>query len=61
MNKKTIKTIFVDRDGFIPLDVFYDLLDTSKVSSYSLKVNKDKTLAIKFYDSKKKLVRPYER
>jgi hypothetical protein len=55
------KTIRVDKDGMVLLKDFEDFLDIDKVKFYSLKVNKDKTLTLKFFDSKKKTVRPYER
>jgi hypothetical protein len=55
------KIIKVDKDGFVALDNFADVLDIGKVEFYSLKVNKDKTITVKFYDNKKKLVRAYEK
>jgi hypothetical protein len=52
------KTITVDKDGIICLYSFRDFIDTSKVEFYELKLNKDKTLTLKFYDKNKKLVKP---
>lgn len=54
------KTIKVDKNGMVLLNDFSKLLDIDKVKFYSLTVNKDRTLKLKFYDNKKKLVRPYE-
>lgn len=54
------KTINVDKDGFIFLSSFREWLDTSQVEFYSYKLNKDKTITLKFYNKKKKLVKPYE-
>lgn len=42
------------------LSAFRDLVNTAKVEFYTLKINKDKTLTIKFYDKGKKLIKPYE-
>jgi hypothetical protein len=53
------KTIKVDEFGHVFLWDLRDLLDVRKIVYYSLKVNKNKTLSLKFYDKKKKLVRPY--
>lgn len=53
-----MKTVTVEEGGFIPLEAFSDMIDTSKVEYYSLKANKDQTLTVKFYDKKKKLVKP---
>ena len=54
------KIIKVDKNGIVLLDDFTDLLDIHKVKFYKLKINKDKTITLKFYDSKNKLVKPYE-
>jgi hypothetical protein len=53
------KTVFC-RDGYIDLYVLKDQINISKIAYYNLKVNKDKTLTIKFYDDNKKLVKPYK-
>jgi hypothetical protein len=53
------KSIKVDKDGMVMLSAFYDWLDISKVKFYNVKFNKDGTITIKFYNSKKKLVKPY--
>jgi hypothetical protein len=52
-------TIKVGKDGVVDLKHFKDMVDTSIVVYYSLKVNKDKTLSLKFYNKSKKLVKPY--
>lgn len=54
------KAIKVDKDGFLLLNQFDHWLDTRQVKFYCVRLNKDKTVTIKFYDAKKKLVRPYE-
>lgn len=54
------KIIKVDRDGGVALNYFVDLLDVDRVKFYNVKLNKDKTLTVKFYDKNKKLVKPYE-
>ena len=53
------KIITVDKDGIVLLSCFRDWLDISKVEFYNMKINKDKTITVKFYDKKKKLVKPY--
>lgn len=53
------KKIVVSMGGFIRIEDFSDLVDTNRVVYYKLKVDKDKTLTIKFYDCQKKLVKPY--
>jgi hypothetical protein len=55
------KVIKVDKNGMVLINNFEELLDVSKVAFYSLRANKDKTLTLKFYDNKKKLVKPYEK
>lgn len=47
-------TVTVGKNGFIPLDTFAEFIDVTKVKFYDLKVNKDKTLTVKFYDKNKK-------
>jgi hypothetical protein len=56
---KTAKTIKVDEDGGIALSSFSNWIDTSKVEFYDIEHNKNKTITIKFYDKKKKLIKPY--
>ena len=51
--------ITVQEDGFVDLEEFKNVIDTSKVVFYSIKLKKDNTLLLKFYDKKKKLVKPY--
>jgi hypothetical protein len=54
--------IIASKDGFVYLKDFDKVLDTSKAVYYSLKHNKkDGTIKLKFYDSKKKVIKPYER
>ena len=53
------KIIKVDKDGAVLLNDFSDVIDTAKVTYYSLKKNKDGTLGLKFYNKKKKLVKPH--
>ena len=52
------KIIKLDSKGRFPLTELEGLIDIAKIESYSLKLNKDKTLTLKFYDKKRKLVRP---
>jgi hypothetical protein len=47
-------TVTIGKNGFIPLDTFSEFIDVTKVKFYDLKVNKDKTLTVKFYDKNKK-------
>lgn len=49
----------VDDYGNIPVEGLNELIDTSKVVSYSLKSKKDGSLILKLYDEKGKLVKPY--
>lgn len=58
-NTIRVNTIHVDKDGILMLSAFRDWIDTSKVAFYSMKLNKNKTVSLKFYDKKKKLVKPY--
>ena len=52
--------IIASKDGFVHLKDFKDVIDTSKVVHYTLKHNKkDGTIKLKFYDSKKKVIKPY--
>lgn len=51
MKKEVIK---IDSWGRIPLYSFRDWVDIYKVEYYSIKINKDKTLTVKFYDKKRK-------
>ena len=54
------KTITVKEGGFVALRDFKHWIDVSKVVYFNLKHDKkENTLKIKFYDAKKKLVRPY--
>lgn len=52
------KTVKVDDYGRIDLEVFRCFVDIDKVEFYQLKLNKDKSLILKLYDKKKKLVKP---
>lgn len=49
--------ITVGKGGLVPLETFASFLDVSKIGYYSLKANKNKTLTLKFYDKKKKLIK----
>lgn len=51
------KIIKLDSKGRFPLQELEGFIDITKVDSYSVKLNKDKTLTLKFYDKKKKLVK----
>jgi hypothetical protein len=53
------KIIVVDDGGFVDIDQFKEYLDVEKIYYYVVKLNKDKTITLKFYDKKKKLVKPY--
>lgn len=53
-----MKTIVLDSEGRIMLKQFEGLIDISSVAYYSIKKNKDKSLTLKFYDKKRKLVKP---
>jgi len=55
------KKVTVKPGGYLYLTDFADLVDVSKVVFYRFKENKDKTLTLKFYDKKKKVIKPYER
>ena len=52
--------ITIQKDGMIPLSTFEKYLDISQIAWYTLKVNKDKTLTLKFYNKSKKLIKPYK-
>lgn len=51
------KTVKVDYLGRLHLIDFKDFLDISKVVYYSFKQRKDRTLILKFYDKKKKVIK----
>lgn len=51
--------ITLDINGCVPISAFNQIVDVQKVAHYSLKMNKNGTLTLKFYDSNGKLVRPY--
>jgi hypothetical protein len=54
------KTITVREGGFLLIEDFKDLVDVDKVVYYLVKYNKkDDSLLVRFYDAKRKLVRPY--
>lgn len=57
---KTIesKTVSTDERGFIRLDAFSGWINTGKVKYYSMDINEDRTVTVKFYDKNKKLVKP---
>ncbi len=51
------KIIKLDNKGRFPLKELEDIMDITKIDSYTVKLNKDKTIILKFYDKKKKLVK----
>lgn len=52
-------TITVPKSGIIDIKLFDKMLDISKVAWYSFKEQKDGSLHLKFYDSKRKVIKPY--
>lgn len=54
------KKISVDKNGFVFIEDFKDLLNVEIVQYYTIKARKDETIVVKFYDKNRKLVRPYE-
>ena len=56
---KVIKFIKADKGGLLLLKDFEDIVDTTKVQYYEWTLNKNKSLTLKFYDSKRKLIKPY--
>lgn len=52
------KNIKVTEDGFLLLQDFAEFLDLSKVAYYSMSRYEMGALKIKFYDKKKKLIKP---
>ena len=52
------KTIKLDSKGRFSLKDIEDLIDTTKIEFYAVKLKKDKTIVLKFYDKKRKLVKP---
>jgi hypothetical protein len=55
------KNITVKDGQHVSIEDFKDLVDIDRIVFYRLNPKKDGTIHIKFYDKKKKLVRPYER
>jgi hypothetical protein len=55
------KIITVGKDGFVYIEDFRDIVNIDIIAFYRLKTKKDGSVVLKFYDKKKKLVRPYER
>lgn len=53
------KILSVNKDGTVYLKNFEKYLDINEVKFYNLKYNKDNSITLKFYDGKKKLVKPY--
>ena len=53
------KRITVHPGGYLLLEDFEGLIDTNRVVFYKLKPKKDGTLVLKFYDAKKKIIKPY--
>jgi hypothetical protein len=52
-------TINVDKDGYVSIWDFSPWIDVTKVTYYKLKLTKNGKIIVKFYDKKKRLVRPY--
>jgi hypothetical protein len=55
---KVSTVINVSESGFVDIEHFKDFIDISRVSYYNLKQNGD-IITLTFYDSKKKLIKPY--
>jgi hypothetical protein len=49
--------IHVGEDGFVSLNHFTDCIDIKKVKYYSVKLNSNQTLTLKFYDKNKKFIK----
>lgn len=58
---KTIKTVMIDKDGYVDIKHFECFIDIEKVAFYKFKLKKDGMIVLKFYDTKRKLVKPYEK
>lgn len=54
--------IKVNKDGFVKLDQFRELLNVDKVVYYKITQLElpEGSFTIRFYDKKKRIVRPYE-
>ena len=52
-------TITLKENGFVNIEDFRGFLDVDKVKFYKLKHNEDGTIIIRFYDKKRRLVKPY--
>ena len=59
MSKKAVVTIVADKDGFVGIESFRDFIDVDKIVFYGLKLKKDRTIVLKFYDKSRKKVKPY--
>ena len=57
MTVKT-KTVKVDNNGVVLLSAFSEWVDVKRVKFYSLRVNKDKSLTLKFFDRNRKQLKP---
>lgn len=51
-------TITISKEGFVNIKKFKTLLDITKVVYYSLK-EKDGSIHLMFYDSNRKVIKPY--
>jgi len=51
--------IKVDQFGILELSQLSAMLDIEKVAFYSFRKNKNKTITLRLYDSKRKLIRHY--
>lgn len=52
------KTITVQAGGFVNIEDFKEFIDINKIAYYEFKLGTNKTITLKFYDKKKKLIRP---
>jgi predicted RNA-binding protein with RPS1 domain len=57
MNKIRKKIVHLDEHGRLNLDDIRDLVDLKDAVYYRVKANKDKTITIKFYNKKRKLIK----
>ena len=54
------KTINVSTDGFLLIEDFSEWLDVAVVEFYSMHINDDSSITVKFYDKSKKLIKPHD-
>lgn len=51
--------VTVPKSGILDIKLFDKMLDISQIVYYSFKENRDGTLHLKFYDNKRKVIKPY--